>query len=149
MWLGFDAEWYSPQKAAENAGANDSNPRQRARPVLAGAIQREYRRMIVKRVLKWLAIGVLGAALTAPAAARQPNIVFILADDLGYGDIGPFGQTTIRTPALDRMAREGMRFTRHYAGSPVCAPSRCVLMTGRHPGHAFIRDNREVGWLAR
>jgi arylsulfatase A len=74
----------------------------------------------------------------------QPNIIFILADDLGYGDIGPFGQRKIRTPNLDKLAAEGMRFTQHYSGSPVCAPSRCVLMTGKHPGHAWIRNNREV-----
>jgi arylsulfatase A len=69
--------------------------------------------------------------------------VFILADDLGYGDLGSYGQTKIRTPHLDQMAKEGMRFTQFYSGSPVCAPSRCVLMTGKHGGHAFIRDNRE------
>ena len=75
----------------------------------------------------------------------RPNIIFILADDLGYGDIGPFGQKIIRTPVLDKMASEGMKFTQHYTGSPVCAAARCVLMTGKHPGHAFIRDNSEVG----
>jgi arylsulfatase A-like enzyme len=74
---------------------------------------------------------------------RRPNIVFIVADDLGWGDVGAFGQKKIRTPNLDRMAAEGMRFTQHYAGNAVCAPSRCVLMTGKHPGHAYIRDNRE------
>ena len=79
------------------------------------------------------------------ASARPPNIIFILADDLGYGDIGAFGQKIIHTPNLDRLAAGGMKFTQHYAGCPVCAPSRCVLMTGKHPGHAFIRDNREVG----
>ena len=73
----------------------------------------------------------------------QPNIVFILADDLGYRELGSFGQKKIKTPHLDRLAAEGMRLTRHYSGSPVCAPSRCVLMTGKHPGHAFVRDNRE------
>lgn len=88
---------------------------------------------------------VAALGLRAAEAARKPNIVFILADDLGYGDIGPFGQKIIHTPTLDRMAAEGMRFTQHYCGSPVCAPSRCVLMSGKHPGHAFIRDNREVG----
>ncbi|MCA8948695.1 MAG: arylsulfatase [Planctomycetes bacterium] len=72
-----------------------------------------------------------------------PNIVFVMADDLGYGELGCFGQEKIRTPRLDRLAAEGMRFTRHYCGSPVCAPSRCVLMTGKHPGHAAVRDNRE------
>jgi len=75
--------------------------------------------------------------------AVQPNIVYILADDLGYGDIGSFGQSRIRTPNLDRMADEGMRFTQHYAGSTVCAPSRSVLMTGLHTGHTPIRGNRE------
>src|SRR5436190_13914109 len=78
------------------------------------------------------------------AASRPPNIIFILADDLGYADIGAFGQKKIRTPNLDRMAAEGMRFTQHYSGNAVCAPSRCVLLTGKHPGHAWIRDNKEV-----
>lgn len=75
---------------------------------------------------------------------RKPNIIFILADDLGWGDLGSYGQTKIKTPHLDRMAAEGMRFTQFYAGSPVCAPSRSVLMTGKHGGHAYIRDNREI-----
>lgn len=75
-------------------------------------------------------------------AADKPNIVFILADDLGYGDIGPYGQKKIRTPNIDALAAGGMRFTAHYAGSNVCAPSRCVLMTGKHTGHAYIRSNR-------
>lgn len=83
-------------------------------------------------------------AQPAKTTARPPNIIFILADDLGYGDLGSYGQKKIRTPNLDRMAAEGMRFTQFYAGSPVCAPSRCVLMTGKHGGHAFIRNNREV-----
>src|SRR5579871_2577252 len=92
-----------------------------------------------------LAAFALGLALTPRlGAADKPNIVFILADDLGYGDLGCYGQTKIRTPTLDRMAAEGMRFTQHYSGNAVCAPSRCVLMTGRHPGHAFVRDNREL-----
>jgi arylsulfatase A-like enzyme len=75
-------------------------------------------------------------------SGRRPNIIFLLADDLGYGDIGAYGQTKIRTPNLDQLARDGMRFTQHYAGHNVCAPSRCVLMTGLHPGHAYIRNNR-------
>jgi arylsulfatase A-like enzyme len=74
-------------------------------------------------------------------AERKPNIIFILADDLGYGDLGCYGQTKIKTPNLDKMAAEGMRFTSFYAGSTVCAPSRCALMTGLHTGHAFIRGN--------
>jgi arylsulfatase A len=87
---------------------------------------------------------ILALLLACPAFARQPNIVFIIADDLGYGDLGCYGQTKIRTPNLDRMAAEGLRLTQHYAGNAVCAPSRCVLMTGKHPGHAFIRNNREL-----
>src|SRR4029453_17572552 len=75
---------------------------------------------------------------------KRPNIVFLIADDLGYGDIGCFGQTKIRTPHIDQLAKEGMRLTQHYSGNAVCAPSRCVLMTGKHPGHAFIRNNRST-----
>lgn len=78
------------------------------------------------------------------SAERPPNIIFLIADDLGYGDIGAFGQTKIKTPSLDKLASEGMKLTRHYSGNPVCATSRCVLMTGKHPGHAQIRDNRET-----
>ena len=76
----------------------------------------------------------------------KPNIVFIMADDLGYGDLGCYGQKLIQTPCIDRMAKEGMRFTQCYAGSCVCAPSRSVLMTGQHTGHTRVRDNHcEVG----
>ncbi len=81
---------------------------------------------------------------SSASSTPKPNIIFILADDLGYGDIGCFGQKKTHTPNIDRMASEGMKFTQHYSGNPVCAPSRGVLMTGKHPGHAFIRDNREV-----
>jgi len=77
-------------------------------------------------------------------AAEKPNIIFILADDLGYGDLGCYGQNQIKTPNFDRMASEGIRFTDCYAGSTVCAPSRCTLMTGRHTGHARIRGNALV-----
>ncbi|OKL40096.1 arylsulfatase [Pontibacter flavimaris] len=76
--------------------------------------------------------------------AAKPNIVFILADDLGYGDIGPYGQTKIKTPNLDKMAEQGRRYTQFYAGSTVCAPSRAALMTGQHTGHGYIRGNGEV-----
>ncbi len=79
---------------------------------------------------------------------KKPNIIYILADDLGYGDLGCYGQRAIQTPNLDRMAAEGMRFSQHYAGSTVCAPSRCVLMTGLHTGHARIRGNRRVPLLS-
>jgi arylsulfatase A len=87
---------------------------------------------------------VLASTTSVAAKTRKPNLIFFICDDLGYGDIGAYGQTKIRTPNLDRLAAEGMKFTQHYSGSPVCAPSRCVLMTGKHPGHAFIRDNREM-----
>jgi uncharacterized sulfatase len=72
---------------------------------------------------------------------RPPNIVFIMADDLGYGDLGCYGQQRIKTPRLDRMAAEGVRFTQWYAGSTVCTPSRCALMTGLHTGHSYLRSN--------
>ncbi|MEX2428824.1 MAG: arylsulfatase [Bacteroidales bacterium] len=75
---------------------------------------------------------------------KKPNIIYILADDLGYGDIGAYGQTEIQTPNLDKMAEKGIRFTQHYSGSTVCAPSRCVLMTGLHTGHAKIRANSSL-----
>ena len=83
------------------------------------------------------------ASLVTPAvsAEKPPNIIFIMADDLGYGDLGSYGQSVIQTPRLDELAREGMRFTQFYAGSTVCAPSRCVLMTGLHTGRCFIRGN--------
>jgi arylsulfatase A-like enzyme len=81
---------------------------------------------------------------TTGARRKQPNIIFILADDLGYGDLGCYGQKTIKTPNLDRMAEQGMRFTDHYAGSTVCAPSRCALMTGQHTGHCLVRGNANV-----
>ena len=74
-------------------------------------------------------------------AAEQPNIIFIMADDLGYGDLGCYGQQQILTPNIDRLAAEGVRFTDVYAGSTVCAPSRSVLMTGKHTGHTTIRGN--------
>src|SRR5215207_6996572 len=99
----------------------------------------------MKSILIALAASVaLGATLFSADAARKPNIVFILADDLGFGDLGCYGQKIIRTPNIDRMAAEGMKLTQHYSGNAVCAPSRCVLMTGKHPGHAFIRDNRSL-----
>ena len=81
------------------------------------------------------------------AASRKPNIIFILADDLGYGDLSCYGQKQFETPILDRMATEGIRFTDCYSGSTVCAPSRCSLMTGYHSGHARIRANNNIPLL--
>jgi len=80
----------------------------------------------------------------AQSSTTRPNVIFILADDLGYGDLGCFGQKLIKTPNIDRLASEGMRFTQAYAGATVCAPSRCSLMTGKHNGHAAIRGNKEL-----
>ena len=88
----------------------------------------------------------LGAA-SLLQTTRKPNVVFILADDLGYGDLGCYGQRQIATPHIDRIASEGVRFTQAYAGSTVCAPSRCALMTGLHTGHARIRGNKRISLL--
>lgn len=88
-----------------------------------------------------------GAAATASARATKPNILFILADDLGYGDLGCYGQKLIATPNIDKLASESMRFTQFYCGSTVCAPSRCALMTGLHTGHARIRGNARADLL--
>lgn len=84
---------------------------------------------------------VYGGLARAQQKTARPNIVFILADDMGYADLGAYGQKLIKTPHLDRMAEEGIRFTQHYAGSSVCAPSRSVLMTGEHTGHTYVRGN--------
>ncbi len=91
-------------------------------------------------------LGGAASALLAPtrgnsAPMRPPNIVFVMADDLGYRDLGCYGQEQIRTPNIDRLASEGLRFTDAYAGCTVCAPSRSVLMTGYHMGHTSVRAN--------
>ncbi len=101
--------------------------------------------------LPFLAAAAAALVLSASGIGAQrpagppPNIVFVLADDLGYGELGSYGQRQIRTPRLDRLASEGMRFTQFYAGSTVCAPSRGTFLTGRHTGHAHVRDNHELG----
>src|SRR5882762_7599912 len=105
----------------------------------------------------WSGIFTLTHLFIAPAGAQSPyleglrlksqgcpDIIFILADDLGYGDLGCYGQKKIKTPNIDRLASEGMRFTAHYSGSNVCAPSRCVLMTEEHRGHGCIREKRRA-----
>ncbi len=89
-----------------------------------------------------LTAGMLGCS---SAEEKIPNIVFIMADDLGYAELGCYGQEVIRTPNIDRMAAEGLRFTNFYSSSAVCAPARCSLMTGKHGGHAYVRDNYEIG----
>lgn len=82
-------------------------------------------------------------AITAGAQIEEvrPNIIFILADDMGYGDLGCYGNEIIKTPHIDKLAEEGIRFTQNYAGSAVSSPSRCALLTGKHTGHTTIRDN--------
>lgn len=92
----------------------------------------------------------------SPAPQQPPNIIYFLADDLGYAELGSYGQEWIKTPHIDQIAAEGIRFTQHYSGNAVCAPSRCNLMTGKHPGNAYIRNNgdpahlqhmkEEMGW---
>ena len=89
-------------------------------------------------------LSAVGLVIADAPKPTHPNIIFILADDLGYGDLGCYGQKRILTPNLDRMAAEGMRFTQFYAGDTVCAPSRCTLMTGMHTGHCLIRGNATV-----
>ncbi|MEE4117026.1 MAG: arylsulfatase [Marinilabiliaceae bacterium] len=93
-----------------------------------------------------LIISVLTFSCTSTTDTK-PNIIYILADDLGYGELGAYGQTKIETPNIDRLAENGMVFTQHYSGSPVCAPSRCVLLTGLHSGHSYVRGNDE--WAER
>jgi arylsulfatase A-like enzyme len=109
-------------------------------------VQRRLRKFLKQIVLAivCLNLALLHITVQAQQTKRKPNIILILADDLGYGDLGSYGQKFFRTPNLDRMAQEGARFTEFYAGAPVCAPSRASLMTGSHQGHAFIRGNMDV-----
>src|SRR5689334_10527749 len=93
----------------------------------------------VPLLLMLLSCSLLRISASAAAADRPPNIIFIMADDLGRGHCGCYGQTKIRTPHIDRLATEGMKFTEFYAGANVCAPSRSVLMTGLHTGHTAVR----------
>ncbi len=96
---------------------------------------------MIKYALTVLMVCVGSAACAFGAGDRKPNVVYIFCDDLGYGELGYNGQEKIQTPEVDKLAGQGMRFTAHYCGSAVCAPSRCILMTGRHAGHAYIRAN--------
>ncbi|WKN42791.1 arylsulfatase [Tunicatimonas pelagia] len=107
--------------------------------------------MNVRVLLVVGSVGLFFGCKSAPSAPEtvvdSPNIIYILADDLGYGDVGAYGQQKIETPNIDALAAQGMKFTQHYSGSPVCAPSRCVLLTGKHTGNAYIRGNGE--WRER
>jgi arylsulfatase A len=91
-----------------------------------------------------VALLLLAVPAIAVAQISPPNIVLVVADDLGWAELGCYGQKHIKTPALDKLAADGMKFTQFYSGQAVCAPSRCVLMTGKHTGHAAVRDNREA-----
>jgi arylsulfatase len=109
------------------------------------------RRCFLQAVGIGLATTVLGLRSEAEAkpftgaGRKQPNIIFIMADDLGYAELGCYGQKRIETPNIDRLAEGGMKFMQYYSGSAVCAPARCNLMTGMHGGHAYVRNNQEVG----
>jgi len=96
-------------------------------------------------ILVTLLLALTTGAVAQDEIPRRPNVIYILADDLGYAEVGCYGQTKIKTPNIDRIAREGMSFTQHYSGSAVCAPSRCVLLTGMHTGHSIVRSNWENG----
>jgi arylsulfatase A-like enzyme len=96
-------------------------------------------------VIFFWGIFLLGCSNVDINTPQHPNIIYILADDLGYGELGSYGQEKIKTPNLDRLAAQGMRFTQHYTGAPVCAPSRYMFLTGNHAGHAYIRGNYELG----
>ncbi len=102
-------------------------------------------RMTPSNVLSVFVVGLLIVCSVGVAhAADRPNIIYIMVDDAGYGDFSCYGQKKFKTPNIDRLAKEGMRFTQHYSGSTVCAPTRCSLMTGKHTGHCVVRGNREV-----
>jgi arylsulfatase len=103
-------------------------------------------------IVTWIAVIATQLMANHPVCSTEagpekskPNIVFVMADDLGYGELGCYGQEKIQTPNIDRLAKQGVMFTQHYTGAPVCAPARCVLMTGQHLAHAEIRGNRDSG----
>ncbi len=103
----------------------------------------------IRRIFLFIGLVFLSAGYNSVQSqvVRKPNIIYILADDLGYGDIGVYGQKKIETPNIDNLASQGMLFRQHYSGAPVCAPSRCILLTGKHSGHAQVRGNDE--WDSR
>ncbi len=100
--------------------------------------------MIIKNI--FLLILLTGCFDLATMAQKKnlPNVIYIYADDLGYGELGSYGQQKIKTPNLDKMAKEGIKLTNHYTSAPVCAPARCMLMTGRNAGYSYIRGNYEL-----
>ena len=101
----------------------------------------EFRKTLPHPHMNRISIIALLLFAVGVSTADRPNLIYILADDLGYDDLGCYGQETLNTPAIDSIAEGGLRFTRHYSGSTVCAPSRCVLMTGLHTGNCSVRGN--------
>lgn len=103
--------------------------------------------LLKKRILlvNCLMLVCFNALRAQPEKKQKPNIIYIYADDLGYGELGCYGQRKIKTPNIDKLAKEGISFTQHYSSAPVCAPARCMLMTGKHSGHSYIRGNYELG----
>ena len=110
----------------------------------------ESRVMGGKELSVWSLVVLLSVIASMHVRAEQipPNVVFILADDLGYGDLSCFGQKKLQTPNIDRLSREGMKFTDHYSGNTVCSPSRACLMTGQHPGRVHCRGNGDESVIA-
>ena len=109
--------------------------------------RRDFLRTITAGSAAIVLHGWQNAGLSSPGKnpETKPNIVYILADDLGYAEVGCYGQKKIKTPNIDKLAAQSMKFTQHYSGNPVCAPSRCALMTGKHTGHTQVRGNKQVG----
>lgn len=108
---------------------------------MIGSVLKRFTVIALTGLVLW---GGTGSMQGIAGDAQKPNIIFILADDLGYREMGCFGQERIKTPNLDQLASQGMKLTQHYSGNAVCAPSRCVLLTGKHPGHAFVRANKST-----
>lgn len=104
-----------------------------------------YSFSVLKMICLWSMCGMSGMLYAQKGIHRKPNIILIYADDLGYAETEPYGQQKIKTPHITALANAGMRFTNHYSGSPVCAPSRCMLMTGKHSGQSYIRGNYGLG----
>lgn len=100
----------------------------------------------MKRIEIYIGLSVFALSAKSQVKESRPNVIYIIMDDLGYGDIGCYGSEKIETPNIDRLYKDGISFTQHYTGSPVSAPARCVLMTGMHSGHAQIRANDEMAY---
>src|SRR5207247_10988822 len=111
------------------------------RPPARGALKMKRTAVVVLLLMATASRWHGGSSAVGQQTSPPPNVLLIQADDLGYGDLSAYGQARFDTPALDRLARQGIRFTQYYAGSTVCAPSRAALMTGLHTGHAWIRGN--------